>query len=62
MSYGNIIDEVYMIIYDWIKPVDLVEVEGLCEQQQDVITFHKEIFTLDTSTSQTVNHPEAAGT
>ena len=42
LSYGNIMAEIYTIIYDWIKPVDLPEVEGLCEAH-DGITFHKVI-------------------
>ena len=42
LSYGNIMAEVYTFIYDWIKPVDLPEVEGLCEAH-DGITFHKVI-------------------
>ena len=42
VSYGNIMAEVYTIIYDWIDPSDLQDVEGLCETN-DGITFHKVI-------------------
>ena len=42
VSYGNIMSEVFTIIYDWIDPTDLQDVEGLCETN-DGITFHKVI-------------------
>ena len=42
VSYGNVMAETYAIIYNWIKPVDLPDVEGLCECN-DGITFHKVI-------------------
>ena len=42
VSYGNVMAEMYAIIYNWIKPEDLPDVEGLCECN-DGITFHKVI-------------------
>ena len=38
VSYGNIMAETYAIIYNWIKPDDLPDLEGLCEVH-DGITF-----------------------
>ena len=38
VSYGNVMAETYAIMYDWIKPVDLPDLEGLCECN-DGITF-----------------------
>ena len=40
MSYGNIMRETYAIIYNWIHPDDLADVEGLCEED-DGVTFRK---------------------
>ena len=42
VSYGNIMAEVYAIIYGWIDPDDLPEIEGLCELN-DGITFRNEV-------------------
>ena len=42
VSYGNIMAETYAIIYNWIEPEDLPDLEGLCELN-DGITFRKEV-------------------
>ena len=42
VSYGSIMAEVYVIIYKWIDPDDLPEIEGLCEIN-DGITFRIEV-------------------
>ena len=38
VSYGNIMAETYAIMYNWIKPVDLSDIEGMCEYN-DGVTF-----------------------
>ena len=42
VSYGNIMAQVYAILYAWISPDDLPELEGLCEVN-DGLTFRLEI-------------------
>ena len=42
VSYGNIMSEVYTIIYEWVDDEDFIDLEGLCEEQ-DGITFRKVI-------------------
>lgn len=42
VSYGNIMAETYAIIYEWIKPIDLPDLEGLCESN-DGISFREVI-------------------
>ena len=32
VSYGNIMREIYAILYDWVDDVDLPDLEGLCEE------------------------------
>ena len=38
VSYGSIMAEVYAIIYKWIDPDDLPEIEGLCEINVSSVT------------------------
>ena len=42
LSYGNIMRETYAILYAWIKPQDLPDVDGLCEVD-DGVSFRKVI-------------------
>ena len=37
-SYGNIMRETYAIIFNWIKPEDFADLDGLCEED-DGFTF-----------------------
>ena len=37
-SYGNIMRETYAIIFNWVKPEDFADLDGLCEED-DGITF-----------------------
>ena len=37
-NYGNIMRETYAIIFNWVKPEDFADLDGLCEED-DGITF-----------------------
>lgn len=39
LSYGNIMCETYSILYEWVDPLDLKSLDGLCEED-DGPAFH----------------------